>query len=146
MQKIKVEIKEGAFSLDELVSELLRGGSDAGAVVTFLGIVRRDDGVMRMEVEAYDEVAKAELKRICEEAVERFGVSHVHVVHRKGSLDVGENIVAVVAAAKHRKNAFKACELVIDELKRRAPIWKKEVLGGGEERWVVPNGEGWRGK
>ncbi|MDF2957261.1 MAG: Molybdopterin synthase catalytic subunit MoaE [Candidatus Alkanophagales archaeon MCA70_species_1] len=137
--EIIVEIKDEAFSLDELVSELR--GDDIGAVVIFLGVVRKDDGVVRMEIEAYDEIASAELEQICREAIERFSVSKIRIVHRKGRLSAGDNIVAVIAAAKHRRNAFRACEYLIDELKRRAPIWKKEILESGEGRWVLPESE-----
>ncbi|MHC1579387.1 MAG: molybdenum cofactor biosynthesis protein MoaE [Candidatus Alkanophagales archaeon] len=136
MREVTVEIKDEAFSLDELVGELQNG--NIGAVVAFLGVVRRDDGVVGMEIEAYEEVALAELEQICKEAMERFGVSGIRIVHRKGRLSAGEGIVAIIAAAKHRKSAFRACEFLIDELKRRAPIWKKEILESGEERWVLP--------
>lgn len=108
---------------------------DSGAVVAFIGVVRADPGVRGLEVEAYDEAALEELRRIKEEAIARFGVSSVDVVHRKGRLSLGEVIVVVVCASSHRKEAFQACEYVIDELKRRVPMWKKELTEEGE-RWV----------
>jgi len=107
---------------------------DAGAIVTFLGTVR-DDGMERMEVEAFREAAQAELEAIQEEAMSRFSLKAAEVVHRTGSLAVGENIVAIVCSAGHREEAFSGCRYIIEELKKRAPLWKKE-LGENGERWV----------
>ena len=74
-----------------------------------------------------DEGALKELKALCEEAKEKFGVLDIQILHRRGFLSVGENIVAILIGASHRKEAFKACEFLIDELKRRVPIWKEDV-------------------
>jgi len=107
---------------------------DSGAIVTFLGTVR-DDGIQMMEVEAFSEAAEAELELIRYEAMNRFGLTSVQVAHRTGRLAVGESIVAIVCSAPHRDEAFEGCRYVIDELKKRAPIWKKE-WGENGERWV----------
>lgn len=115
--------------------------SDAcGAVVTFAGVVRErsDDGraVTGLSYEAHEAMAAAEFSRIAEEAKERFGRCEIAVVHRTGDLRIGEVAVAVVVACAHRGAAFDACEYVIDELKRRAPIWKKEhYADGGDSIW-----------
>jgi molybdopterin synthase catalytic subunit len=111
-----------------------------GGVVTFAGVVRErsDDGrpVTGLSYEAHDEMAAAEFSRIADEARERFGACEIAVVHRTGDLRIGEVAVAVVVAAAHRGAAFDACEYVIDELKARAPIWKKEhYADGGESVW-----------
>lgn len=109
-----------------------------GGVVTFLGIVREraDDGrlVSGLQYEAFDAMASSEFEAIVAEARERFGDVHVAAEHRVGELRVGEVAVAVCVAAAHRGEAFAACRYAIDELKRRAPIWKKELYvdGGGE--------------
>lgn len=107
---------------------------DAGAIVSFLGTVR-DDGIDEMEVEAYEEVAEKDLAEIAAEARERFGILGAHIIHRTGQLRVGENIVMVVTAAPHRREAFRACEYIIDRIKERVPIWKKEHTPAGS-RWV----------
>jgi molybdopterin synthase catalytic subunit len=107
---------------------------DAGAIVSFLGSVR-DDGIDRMQIEAFSEAALSELQAIREEAIERFSLKSVQVVHRTGSLLVGEGIVAIVCSAGHREEAFAGCRYIIEELKKRAPIWKKEI-GEKGERWV----------
>ena len=114
--------------------------SDAcGAVVTFAGVVRErsdDDRVVTgLSYEAHAEMAIAEFARIAEEARERFGSCEIAVVHRIGDLRIGEVAVAVAVASAHRERAFDACEYVIDELKARAPIWKKEHYTDGSGEW-----------
>jgi molybdopterin synthase catalytic subunit len=127
-----IEITEDDFSLDELIKRAKR--DDAGAIVTFLGTVR-DDGIKKMELEAFREAAMQELEQIEEEAVCRFHLKSLDIVHRVGSLSVGDNIVAIVCSAAHRDEAFRGCRYVIEELKSRAPIWKKEI-GEKGDRWV----------
>ena len=100
----------------------------------FLGTVR-DDGIEMMELEAFRDAALAELEGIRNEAVSRFGLKAAEVVHRIGRLSVGDNIVAIVCSAAHREEAFHGCRYIIEELKKRAPIWKKEI-GENGERWV----------
>lgn len=127
-----IEITEAEISLDEMIRRAR--SKDAGALVTFLGIVR-DDGIERMEVEAFREAALMELEAIREEAMSRFHLMAAEVVHRTGSLAVGESIVAIVCSAGHREEAFSGCRYIIEELKKRAPLWKKE-LGEKGGRWV----------
>ena len=111
-----------------------------GAVVSFSGIVRErsDDGrlVTGLSYEAHETMAAQEFARIADEARERFGPCDIAVVHRTGDLRIGETAVAVAVASAHRAPAFDACEYVIDELKARAPIWKKEhYADGGDSVW-----------
>lgn len=127
-----IEITENDFSLDELVRKAR--SNEAGAIVSFLGTVR-DDGIERMELEAFREAALPELERIRDEAAGKFNLKSVQIVHRIGSLAIGENIVAIVCSAGHRDEAFQGCRYIIEELKARAPIWKKEI-GKKGERWV----------
>ena len=114
-----------------------------GGVVTFLGIVRDadDDGkpVSALEYEAFEPMALREFESIASEARERFGDVRVAIVHRVGDVRVGEIAVAVLASAAHRGAAFEACRYAIDELKRRAPIWKKERYADGSARWRATN-------
>ena len=127
-----IKITAEDISIDEMVKRAK--SDDAGAIVTFLGSVR-DDGIKRMQVEAFSEAALAELQAIRDEAINRFSLKSVQVVHRTGSLLVGESIVAIVCSAGHREEAFAGCRYIIEELKKRAPIWKKEI-GENGERWV----------
>ena len=127
-----IKITGDDFSMDEMIKRAR--SKDAGAVVSFLGTVR-DDGMERLEVEAFREAAQAELEAIQEEAMNHFHLMSAEVVHRTGSLAVGESIVAIVCSAGHREEAFSGCRYIIEELKKRAPLWKKE-LGEKGERWV----------
>lgn len=115
------------------------GGSDAGAVVTFAGIVRRRghhlDDVVRLEYEAYVEMAETVLGEIAQEIEREWPGARVAIHHRVGALAVGETAVAIAVAAAHRGPAFDACRAAIDRIKQRAPIWKKEI-GERGEAWV----------
>jgi len=106
-----------------------------GALVTFCGVVRDDGGVERMELEVYEEVAVRELGLICDAAMRGYPVESVDIVHRVGSLRVGETILLIIVGAGHRKEAFAACEYIIDRIKQTVPIWKKEI-GRDGDRWV----------
>ena len=125
------------------ISTLLEGARDesAGAVSIFIGTARNSSSarggekVTRLEYEAYVPMAEQELRAIARETAERFGALRVLVHHRTGVLQIGEAAVVVVVAAPHRAEAFDACRYVIEELKQRVPIWKKEVFVDGGE-WV----------
>lgn len=111
-----------------------------GGIVTFLGVVREraNDGreVTGLEYEAHEKMAIAEFETIEREVAGRFPGVRLGVIHRVGALNVGEIAVAVVAASPHRGEAFDACEYAIDELKARAPIWKKERYADGSGEWI----------
>ncbi len=119
-------ITEQDFSLDELVKKMKK--PEIGAIVTFLGIVRADgDEIKGMEIEIKDETkAEKELERLKREALEKFYVETVEIVHRKGSLEAGDNIIAILVGAKHRKEAYRACEYLIDLLRISETIRLKE--------------------
>ena len=111
---------------------------DRGAVASFLGLVRDHHGgrrVARLEYSAYGPMAEAECARIVGEAEGRWPV-RVALEHRLGKLEIGDAAVAVAAAAAHRDEAFAACRFVIEEVKRRVPIWKKEFYADGTVEWV----------
>jgi molybdopterin synthase catalytic subunit len=112
--------------------------NEMGAIVSFLGVVR-DDGCSGVEVEAYPEVAQRELEQIAAEALEKFPIDSVDIIHRTGELSVGDNIVLIVVGAGHRREAFLGCEYVIERLKETVPIWKKEHTASGD-RWVSGKG------
>jgi molybdopterin synthase catalytic subunit len=116
----------------------LVAGPDCGGLVTFTGAVRdhaRGRSIRELEYEAYPGMAEAEMEKICGEAEARWPGARVAVAHRVGRLAIGELAVVVAAAAPHRDAAFAAARYAIDELKRRVPIWKKEVATDGEY-WV----------
>jgi MoaE-MoaD fusion protein len=123
--------------VDTVVEAL--GPADAGAVVTFAGVVRRRghhlDDVIRLEYEAYVEMAESVLSDIAGEIEREWPGARVAIHHRVGSLAVGETAVAIAVSAAHRAPAFEACRATIDRIKTRAPIWKKEI-GERGEAWV----------
>jgi molybdopterin converting factor subunit 1 len=114
---------------------------EAGAIVTFLGIVRRHSKgkeVTALTYDAYLPMAERELRRIAEEVRERWQVSKVAIVHRVGTLSVGEISVAIVVSAPHRGDAFAAARHIIERLKEIVPIWKREHFHDGSAEWVMP--------
>jgi molybdopterin synthase catalytic subunit len=109
-----------------------------GAVVTFSGICRSEDGRLKaLELEHYPGMAEAEIAKITDEAVACWPVTAITVIHRVGLIPVGDDIVLVATASAHREAAFAAAEFIMDYLKTRAPFWKKEhVSGGAGGDWV----------
>lgn len=110
-----------------------------GAALLFWGVVRNENdgrGVSSLEYSAYAEMAQREMLRIADEARARFGTGSIHVVHRTGLLQVGEASVAISVASPHRAEAYEASRYVIEELKRRVPVWKREGYVDGDREWV----------
>jgi molybdopterin synthase catalytic subunit len=110
-----------------------------GAALLFWGVVRREnDGraVSSLEYSAYAPMAEREMLRIADEARERFGTGAIHVVHRVGLLQIGEASVAIAVASPHRAEAYEASRYVIEQLKQRVPVWKREGYVDGETGWV----------
>ena len=132
-----IEIGEEEISLDRMIQRVRR--NEAGAVVSFLGTVR-DDGILGMEVEAFRDAALSELEAIRQEAMSRFSLTAAEVSHRTGRLAVGESILAIVCSAAHREEAFSGCRYILEELKARAPLWKKEISSDGGGHWVEGHG------
>jgi molybdopterin synthase catalytic subunit len=111
---------------------------NTGGIVTFLGTVRDNAmgrRIAKMEIEVYEAMAQNQLEAIRGETIEKFGVNEIVLVHRYGELDVMDNIVFIAVSSEHRKEAFSACIYMIDELKQRVPIWKKETTPEGDF-WV----------
>ena len=120
--------------------ETIKRGED-GAVVVFDGIVRnntRGRQTLYLDYEAYEEMAENQMRELAVETRKKFGVRHVTILHRLGRLEVGETSVLIVVASAHRAQAFEACRWVIDTLKKKVPIWKKETFADGA---VWANGE-----
>jgi molybdopterin synthase catalytic subunit len=116
--------------------------SSAGACATFEGWVRdRNDGraVLRLGYQAYAPLALSEGERILKEAREKFAIIDARCVHRVGTLEIGELAVWVGVSAGHRHAAFDACRYIIDEIKKRVPIWKNEHYADGESGWLHPD-------
>jgi len=112
-------------------------GRGAGAVVTFTGLVRADDGLSALEIEHYPGMTERALTEHAQAAVERFALGDVLIVHRHGRIAVGEPIMMVATAAPHRREAFDAADFLMDWLKSRAPFWKREIGPDGPRGWVA---------
>ena len=110
-----------------------------GAVATFTGLVRADNGVSVLEFEHYPGATEAALTRLAEQAAERWALAAATIVHRVGPMVPGDRIVFVGAAAPHRAAALDACAFLIDRLKTDAPFWKRETRGD-TATWVEPRG------
>jgi molybdopterin synthase catalytic subunit len=127
---------EGPLDLDAVIAEV--ADEDAGAIATFQGTVRRlsrGREVIALEYEAYSGMAEKVMAEIAEGVKARYELCEVAIAHRVGRCEVGEVSVAIAVSAAHRQDALSACRDLIDELKERVPLWKKELYEGGEE-WI----------
>lgn len=133
-----IRVSPEDFSLDDEVARVREASPSAGAVVSFVGVVRnKNDGaaVSKMTLEHYPGMTEKALGKIVEKARERFNLEDVVVIHRVGDLSVGDQIVLCLVSAPHRGEAFEGCEYIMDWLKTEAPFWKRETTPEGE-RWV----------
>jgi molybdopterin synthase catalytic subunit len=122
----------------DVAAELERAeGDGAGAVASFTGLVRADDGVTELTLEHYPGMTEASLRGLANDAAERWELIGATIVHRVGAMRPGERVVLVVTAARHRGAALEACAFLIDRLKTEAPFWKRE-LRGERANWVSP--------
>jgi len=127
MTEGRVAVRQEPLSVDEAIAMVTHPG--AGGIAVFLGVVRDTNegrSVSRLEYEAYGSMAAAEMDRIRVEIESEIAGVRLAALHRVGSLDVGDVAVVCVASAPHRGEAFRACRLMIDRLKERVPIWKRE--------------------
>ena len=139
--KDAVRIQHEDFSQDEEIKALQASSKRMGGIATFLGCARdfsegRD--VSEISFDAYGSMAVSEMNKLRDEAITKFGLLDARIVHRIGTVRGGENIVFIAAGAEHRVAALEACRWMIDELKQRVPIWKKEITPQGES-WVTPH-------
>lgn len=134
-------IQQEDFSQDAEIAALKASSKRIGGIATFLGCARdfsEGRNVCEINFEAYGSMALAEMNKLRNEAIARFGLLEARIVHRVTTVRAGDNIVFIAAAAEHRAAAFDACRWMIDELKQRVPIWKKEITSQGES-WVTPH-------
>jgi molybdopterin synthase catalytic subunit len=135
-----IRLQDQPFEPGALLAQFCQGRAEVGAVASFTGIARSEAGQTSiLELEAYPGFTEAEIGKIAEQARERFGLADLLILHRTGRIQPGEAIVFVATAARHRREAFEACDFLMDYLKSRAPFWKKEH-GPDGERWIEPTG------
>lgn len=140
---ITIRIQPGPFDAAAESARLTAGRTDIGAVVTFTGLCRAEQGrLAALELEHYPGMAEEELQRVAQEAAARWPLMGITAIHRYGRIPPGADIVLVIAASSHRQAAFEAAEFLMDYLKTRAPFWKKEHgVDGSEGDWVEARDE-----
>ncbi|MBU2647500.1 molybdenum cofactor biosynthesis protein MoaE [bacterium] len=134
------EIVDHAIDLDRVTTKV--SSPEAGAIVTFIGVTRNFTGEMQvvsLQYEAYTSMAISMMKKIGEMAAKSYDIKKIAITHRIGEVRVGEASVVIAVSASHRKPAFLACEYAIDTLKEIVPIWKKELMTSGEQKWIANN-------
>jgi len=134
---VRASLTDRAIDVAELLAAVAAASN--GGTVVFLGTVRRsaeDGDVEAIEYSAYREMAEPELERICAEAAAQWPGARIVLQHRLGVVPTGEASLVIAVSAPHRADAYAASRYVIEETKRRSPIWKKERLASGATRWV----------
>jgi molybdopterin synthase catalytic subunit len=135
---VTIRIQETDFDVAQEIAALTGGRTDIGAVVTFSGICRGGedgDAIAALTLEHYPGMAEAEIGRHVTEAISRWPLTGVTIIHRVGRITPGQNIVVVLTASAHRQAAFQAAEFLMDYLKASAPFWKREEGADGTD-WV----------
>lgn len=127
------------IDVDDLLTQVQ--GPERGGTCVFTGTVRNDADVTGIEYSAYEAMALAEIERILGEAQAQWPEARVMLQHRLGLVPVAEASIAIAAAAPHRDEAFAACRFVIEAVKKRLPVWKKEHRADGTTAWVDPSGK-----
>ena len=140
---VTIRLQSDDFDVSREIAALTRGRTDIGAVVSFVGICRGGEGpdaIAALTLEHYPGMADAEIGRHVDEALQRWPLTGVTVIHRHGRVVPGENIVLVLTASAHREAAFLGAEFLMDYLKTNAPFWKSEERAQGASSWVEAHG------
>ena len=133
-----IRIQQENFVVTDEIEAIKKVSRNIGGITTFLGTGRelsKGESISKLNFEHYPKMAEKKLNEIRVQAIKDYGIIEMIIIHRIGEIDIGENIVLIVAAGEHRKETFKACEWAITELKRTTPIWKRETTTTGEV-WV----------
>ena len=136
MDKIVIQTKD--FDLTTEVDLIKSAQSSTGAVVSFIGTVRdlSSESLISLTIEHYPGMTEKSLALIAEKAREKWELESITIIHRVGTLSIGDQIVLVITSSKHRQEAFDSCNYIMDYLKTDAPFWKKEA-SDKEEKWVI---------
>lgn len=133
---IKVRVDAADFDVGIETDQLVGGG--AGGIASFIGVVRGDGGLISLTLEDYPAMTTRALQQLAENAVARWPLTNVTLVHRTGTMHPGDRIVFVGTASAHRAAALESCAYLIDRLKTDAPFWKHELFADGRKHWVEP--------
>lgn len=131
---IEVVVVSQSIDVGSLTDRLAAGG--VGAVASFVGIVRGDDGLASLTLDHYPGMTEDALRKLAIEAAARWSLKAAIIAHRVGTMIPGDRIVFVGTASPHRADALEACAFLIDRLKTDAPFWKREAFADGREKWV----------
>ncbi len=134
----KVRIQREDFSVTDEIEAIKKSSANIGGIVVFLGTGReqsKGQNITKLNFEHYPKMAEKKLEELRLKAIDDYKIIDMSIIHRIGEIDIGENIVLIVAAGEHRKEAFSACEWAITELNATTPIWKRETTSTGEV-WV----------
>ena len=140
---MRVKVSENLDRLEDLIAGLKKSSDEIGAVAVFVGSVRATRGgekVLRLEYEAHESLVPQVLQKIAEEMKDKYGVVDAIVEHRVGTVQVGEDVMYVLVASKHREEGFQALAEMVDKIKHESLIWKKEVTEKGEY-WIEGSGK-----
>jgi molybdopterin synthase catalytic subunit len=139
LEPVRIQLED--FSSDEELAALRASSQRMGGIATFIGCARdfsAGRAVSEISFDAYGSMALVEMNKLRDEAITRFKLLDARLVHRIGVIGAGEQIVFIATGAEHRAPALQACQWLIDELKQRVPIWKKELTPQGDS-WVTPH-------
>ena len=132
-------ITESEIDVNDVINSIMDIEGHSGATVIFVGSVRNfgmNGKVKGMYYESYSKMAENKIKNIEKLAMEKYGIKKIKIVHRIGELSLGNNSVIIALSTPHSKDAFKACKYILAKIKQEVPIWKKEILSKGDEKWV----------
>ena len=137
----RIAVQDAEFDVAAETALLTQGRTDIGAVASFIGICRADDGLAAMVLEHYPAMTERAMQKIAAEAEARWPLTGCTLIHRVGRLEPGAPIVLVLTASGHRAAALESCAFLMDWLKTKAPFWKREEFTAGHARWVEARAE-----
>ncbi|TVP39940.1 molybdenum cofactor biosynthesis protein MoaE [Candidatus Nitrosocosmicus arcticus] len=132
-------ITESEIDVNDVINSMADNEGHSGATLIFVGSVRNfgiNGKVQRMYYESYSKMAENKIKHIERMAMDKYGIKKIRIVHRIGELALGNNSVIIALSTPHSNDAFRACKYILAKIKQEVPIWKKEILSKGNEKWV----------
>lgn len=135
-----IRIQTEPLATEPVLTELESDAPDIGAVCNFTGLARDlgdQSGVQALFLEHYPGMTESAIQAVADDAAQRWALHRIEVLHRVGTIQAGERIVFVGVSSRHRRDAFEACQFIMDYLKTRAPFWKKEITADGPGEWVA---------
>lgn len=135
-----IHVLENSFDPEKALKDFRLRQAGAGAITSFVGVVRDDGKTDALSLSHYPEFTERQIEQFAGDAKRRWDISELLIIHRVGHMLVGEPIVLVAVASGHRRAAFEACDFLMDKLKSEAPFWKQEIKNG-MSKWIEPRAE-----